>query len=121
MSTINFFHFDNVYHFKHYFENYDLFKKLQKYYVESEYRFEISEDEVKKVMRKLRDYGYKVNFVVEDEISEYTVTIDKYEKHTDLLKKSVDVTVLGDEKTLVLKDKVAKEVALDRKKESNKK
>ncbi len=40
--------------------------------------------------------------------------IDKYEKHSDLLKKSVDVIEVEDEKALVLKHKVAKEEALNR-------
>jgi len=112
---------DDAYLFKHYFEDRDLFEELQRHYDSLEYRFEVDEDEVEDVKRKLEDYGYDVNIVERDEIPDYTVVIDKYEKHSDLLKKSVDVIELGDEKALVVKDGVAREEALDRGREPDEK
>ncbi|KXB05604.1 hypothetical protein AKJ50_00530, partial [candidate division MSBL1 archaeon SCGC-AAA382A13] len=100
--------------FKHYFDDSEVFEELQEYYDELEYRFEIGENEIKNVVERLEAHGFEVNFVEREEIPEYTVVIGKYEKHADLLKKSVDVIELGDEKALMLKDKVAKEEALDR-------
>lgn len=114
MGTINLFHSAGMYYFKYYFDDRDLFEKLQEYYEELEYRFEVSEGELEDVIKKLEDYGYNVNIVEEDEIPEYVVIIDKYSKHSDLLRNAVGVIESGDEKVLVMKDQVAKEEALDR-------
>ncbi|KXA95998.1 hypothetical protein AKJ37_06335 [candidate division MSBL1 archaeon SCGC-AAA259I09] len=114
MTKINLFHIDNIYVFKHYFEESDIFEELRDYYNSFEYRFEVKEDEVEDAVEKLEKHGYNVNIVEKRDIPDYTVVIGKYEKHADLLKKSVDVIEVGDKKALVLKDKVAKEEALDR-------
>nr|AGF93406.1 hypothetical protein FLSS-25_0007 [uncultured organism] len=119
MTMINLFHIHRRYIFKHYFDESNLFKDLRDYYDRSEYRFEVEEDEVDSVIEKLEGYGYRVHIVERDEIPDYTLIIDKYDKQGDLLKNSVEVIELGDEKALVLKSKVAKEEAMDRGKEPN--
>ncbi|KXB03963.1 hypothetical protein AKJ47_01270 [candidate division MSBL1 archaeon SCGC-AAA261G05] len=91
-----------------------MFDEFRAYYDSLEYRFRVGEGELEDVIGKLRSYGFEVNLVEEDEISEYTVIIDKFKKHGDLLRNAVDVVELGDEKALVMKDKVAVEEALER-------
>lgn len=113
MKTINFFQFGNIYYFKHYFHSRELFEGLRSYYDSYEYRFKVAEEDLEEVVEKLRSYNYEVNFVDEEKVSDYAVIIDKYEKHADLLKNAVDTIEIGDEKALVMKDKVSKEEALD--------
>ncbi|KXA99563.1 hypothetical protein AKJ41_05240 [candidate division MSBL1 archaeon SCGC-AAA259O05] len=98
ISTINIFHIGDVYVFKHYFEGEDVFDEFRDYYDSFEYRFEVNDDEVEDVVEKLEDNGFDTNIVEGDEIPDYTVVINRYEKHVDLLKKSVDVVEVRDEK-----------------------
>ncbi|KXB00010.1 hypothetical protein AKJ42_01885 [candidate division MSBL1 archaeon SCGC-AAA261C02] len=114
MTTINLFHTYDAYIFKHYFDDKNLFEELRPHYDSLEYRFEVGESEVESVIEKLRAYGYEVKIVEKEEIRDFTVVINKYVKHKDLLRNAVDVIELGDEKALVMKDMVAKEEALDR-------
>ncbi|KXA99553.1 hypothetical protein AKJ40_02870 [candidate division MSBL1 archaeon SCGC-AAA259M10] len=121
MVKINLFHIDSTYIFKHYFKDRDQFEDFRDYYNSLEFRFEVDENELEDAVEKLVDQGFSVNIVEREDIPEYTVVIDKYKKHSHLLKKSVDVIEVGDEKALVLKDKVAKEEALDQGKEPDEK
>lgn len=114
MTVINLFRIGGSCYFKHYFGSRELFDEFRAYYDSLEYRFRVGEGELEDVIGKLRSYGFEVNLVEEDEISEYTVIIDKFKKHGDLLRNAVDVVELGDEKALVMKDKVAVEEALER-------
>ncbi|KXB06670.1 hypothetical protein AKJ52_01865 [candidate division MSBL1 archaeon SCGC-AAA382C18] len=102
------------YFFKYYFQNEELFEEFSEYYDRFGYRFEVGKDELEDLVEKLESHGYSVKIVEEDEISEYTVVIDKFEKHSDLLKKAVDSLEMEVEKALVMRDKVAKEEALGR-------
>ncbi|KXA91540.1 hypothetical protein AKJ57_00895 [candidate division MSBL1 archaeon SCGC-AAA259A05] len=112
MKTINFFRFGNIYYFKHYFRSREIFEELRSYYDSYEYRFKVKEEDLDYVLEKLKSYDYEINFVDEEEISDYAVIINKYEKHADLLKRAVDTIEIGDEKALVMKDKDSKEEAL---------
>lgn len=112
MTTINLFRIGSAYCFKHYFERRDLFEELRSYYDSFEYRFKVKGEDLVEVEEKLRSHGFDVNVVEEDEIPDYAVIINKYEKHGDLLKKAVDTVELGDEKALVMKDMASKEEAL---------
>lgn len=113
MPTLNLFHMGKHYYFKRYFERRELFDDLRSYYDSFEYRFEVEEDELDEVTEILNSYGYEVNVVEEEEIPDYTVVINKYEKHGDYLKNAVDVIEMEDEKALVMKDMVSKEEAMD--------
>lgn len=113
MTTINLFHLGDFYYFKHYFQRDEVFGDLRSYYDSLEYRFEVKENELEDVLDKLRSYGFDVNVVEEDEVPEYAVIINKYEKHGDHLKNSVDTVELEDEKALVMKDKISREQALE--------
>ncbi len=121
MNIINLFHIHRKYIFKHYFDESNLFRDLRDYYDRSEYRFEVDEDEVDYVVEKLEEYGYRAHIVERNEISDYTLIIGRYDKQGDLLKNSVEVIELGDEKALVMKSRVAKEEAMDRGREPNEK
>ncbi|KXA99379.1 hypothetical protein AKJ43_03780 [candidate division MSBL1 archaeon SCGC-AAA261D19] len=114
MTVINLFRVGDRYFFKHYFRDRGVFEELRPYYDSLEYRFEVWEEEMEDLVKKLRFHGFNLKIVEEDQIPDYTVIIDKYVKHKDLLRNAVDVIELGDEKALVMKDMVAKEEALDR-------
>lgn len=114
MKTINLFHFYDKYYFKHYFQEGGLFDELRSYYDSLNYRFEVGEESLEEVKDLLQSHGFGVNIVEREEVREFVVIINKYEKHADLLKKAVDTLEVGEKKALVMKDQVSKEEALNR-------
>lgn len=108
MSTINVFKLKNTYVFKQYLNDPALFKQLADYY--NNYRFEIPLADLDKVQDLLQAAGYDVNIVTD--LSDYTVTIGRFQKHKEILKNSVEVEELGDNKVFLLKDKEAVDMAL---------
>lgn len=112
MFEINLFYIRKKYYFKQYFDRREIFEDLRDYYNELEYRFEVDEEDLDEVTEILNSYGYEVNLVEEEEVPDYAVVINKYEKHGDYLKNSVETIELDDEKAMVMKNMVAKEEAL---------
>jgi len=108
MSTINVFKLKNTYVFKQYLNDPALFKQLADYY--NNYRFEIPPADLDKVQDLLQAAGYDINIVTD--LSDYTVTIGRFQKHKEILKNSVEVEELGDNKVFLLKDKEAVDMAL---------
>jgi hypothetical protein len=75
------------YIFKQYFEEQDLFEKLQDWYNSEEYRFEIPPEEFDEVAEILENYYYEPTLV--DEIDEFCVVKDQYTEHAEILRNSV--------------------------------
>lgn len=110
MANINIFKLQNNYVFKQYLNDRELFKQLGDYYNGAQYRFEIPTADLEKVQDILQAAGYDLTIV--DNPKEFVVTIGRFQKHKEILKNSVDVEEVGDDKVFLMKDKEAVEMAL---------
>jgi hypothetical protein len=110
MASINIFKLHDMCIFKQYLGDPGLFKQLGDYYNGPNYRFEIPPADLEKVQDILQAAGYDVN-VVED-LTDFRVTIGRFQKHKEILKNSVEVEEVGDDKIFLMKDKEAVEMAL---------
>ena len=88
----------------------ELFKQLGDYYNGAKYRFEISEADLEKVQDILQAAGYDITII--DNPKEFVVTIGRFQKHKEILKNSVDVEEVGDDKIFLMKDQETVEMAL---------
>src|SRR5665647_404415 len=110
MAGINIFKLKNDYVFKQYLGDPGLFKQLGDYYNGAKYRFEISEADLDKVQDILQAAGYDITII--DNPKEFGVTIGRFQKHKEILKNSVDVEDVGDDKIFLMKDQETVEMAL---------
>ncbi len=88
----------------------ELFTQLGDYYNKAKYRFEISEADLEKVQDILQAAGYDITII--DNPKEFVVTIGRFQKHKEILKNSVDVEEVGDDKIFLMKDLETVEMAL---------
>lgn len=110
---INIFRLRDKYVFKHYFKERELYTELSKHYNTGNYRFEIrKEEELDQIIILLEKHGYQIGIIQEPAQHEFTVKISRYKKHAPILKKAVDVFDEGDDRIMVLKDRVSVEEAL---------
>jgi hypothetical protein len=78
---------DDEYLFSQYFDRTDVFEDLREYYNDTEYRFEVPDAEFDAVRERLEDAHYEP--VVVTDLEPYSVVIDKYDEHAEILKRSV--------------------------------
>lgn len=111
-KKVNIFKIANLYCFKQYFDDRELFKELSEYYNESAFRFECKTvGERNKIMKLLYSKGYEP-IPVED-FKEYMVKIDRYKKYGNILKNSIEHTEMGSDRIFVMKDMLSLEQALE--------
>jgi hypothetical protein len=110
MAGINIFKLKNDYVFKQYLGDPGLFKQLGDYYNGAQYRFEIPKADLDKVQDILQAAGYDITII--DNLKEFVVTIGRFQKHKEILKNSVDVEEVGDDKIFLMKDQETVEMAL---------
>jgi len=110
MPTINIFKLKDTYIFKHYLGDPALFKQLADYYNGASYRFEIPPADLPKIEDLLQAAGYDVDVISDPK--DFTVTIGRFQKHKEILKNSVDVEEVGEEKIFLMKDHESVDKAL---------
>jgi hypothetical protein len=107
-ERIHAFPFGELYLFKHYFEEQDLFDQLKRYYNSSEYRFEVPAEDYPSVEELLREYGYGLISI--DNVQEFVVVVEKYTEHPDnVFKDSVYHEGGAGHNFFLMKDRVAVE------------
>ena len=96
--------------FRHYFQGRDVFKRMQRYYNQRKYRFEVPPDQFDAVKSFLDDYGYTL--VVVEETDTFVVVVKKYTTYPgSIFKNSVIQRSQGDYNCFLMKDKSAVEQA----------
>jgi hypothetical protein len=100
------------YLFSQYFEQTDLFEDLSEYYNDTEYRFEVPDEEFETVRERLEDAYYEP--VVVTDLDPYCVVIDKYDEHADILKQSVATWDRQGKRFFLMKDDLAVQEAVER-------
>ena len=111
-KKVNIFKIGNLYCFKQYLDDRELFEELSEYYNQQNYRFECKTvGERNKIMKLLFSKGYEP-IPVED-FKGYMVKIDRYKKYGSILKNSIEHTELGSDRIFVMKDMFAVERALE--------
>ncbi|MFB6216715.1 MAG: hypothetical protein ABEJ72_07085 [Candidatus Aenigmatarchaeota archaeon] len=100
------------YTFKTYFDEDQLFKRLEKYYNKDKYRFEIPECDLEEVRQVLDEYYYELD--AEDSVEGYCVVVDRKSKSANTLKNSVMKKHKGEYEILVMKDKLSKRQAVEK-------
>jgi hypothetical protein len=106
------FKIDDEYLFSQYFEQTDVFDDLREYYNDTEYRFEVPEDEFDTVRKRLENAYYEP--VVVTELEPYCVVIDKYDDHAEILKQSVATWERDRKRFFLMKDDLAVKEAVER-------
>ena len=100
---INIFKIGSAYYFKHFFDDPDMFRELEPYYEKSRYRFRMATaGERNKVMKLLDKKAYDPTLI--EDITPFTVEINRYQKYGELLKNSIESYPLKDKIMLVMKD-----------------
>jgi hypothetical protein len=111
-KKVNIFKIGNLYCFKQYFDDRELFKELSEYYNESAFRFEIKSAGARnKFMKLLWSRGFEP--VLVNDFREYIVKIDRYKKYGDILKKSIENTEMGSDRVFLMKDMLSVEQAIE--------
>lgn len=82
-KRVNVFPVDDQYLFKHYFDEDEIFAKLQRYYDEYEYRFEVPVDRFAHISDFLTEHGYAP--VVVEAVEPFVVVKRKYTEHPEVL------------------------------------
>jgi len=112
-KKVNIFKISNLYCFKQYLDDRELFKELSEYYNERAFRFECKTiGERNKIMKLLFSKGYEP--IPVDDLKEYLVKIDRFKKYGDILKNSIEHTELGSDRIFLMKDMFSVERALEK-------
>ncbi|MFO8078571.1 MAG: hypothetical protein R6U21_08030 [Thermoplasmatota archaeon] len=110
-KKINIFKIGELYCFKQYLDDRELFNELSDYYNPKNYRFELLSLEIRnKVMDLLCSKGFDPILV--DDFKEHLVKIDRYKKYGSLLKNSIEHTEFGNDRIFLMKDMVSVEQSL---------
>lgn len=111
-ERINVFELENFFVFKQYFELDEVFDHLREFYNGEEYRFEVSEDSLEEVRKRLADHYYELKVV--ENVEPFTVVKRRYSDHPELLfRNAVERWSQGDYHVFVLKDQLAVEQAVN--------
>jgi hypothetical protein len=111
-KKVNIFKIGNLYCFKQYLNDRELFEELSEYYNPEKYRFECkSAGERNKIIKLLLSKGYEP--IPVDDFQGYIVKIDRYEKYGDILKNSVEHTEMGGDRIFLMKDMLSVEQAIE--------
>ena len=112
-KKVNIFKISNLYCFKQYLDDRELFKELSEYYNERAFRFECKTiGERNKIMKLLYSKGYEP--IPVDDLKDYLVKIDRFKKYGDILKNSIEHTELGSDRIFLMKDMFSVERALEK-------
>lgn len=93
-ERVNAFRVDERYLFKHYFEGAAVFQRLEEYYNNQQYRFEVPAGEFAELQSFLAAHGYELAVV--DFPREFAVVVEKYTAHPEnifkasVMQRSVD-------------------------------
>lgn len=102
-EKINIFKIGGVWCFKYFFSGGEIFSKLNKYYDQSKYRFEVKNlDDLKEVMEYLEYSGFDVSRI--EDFSIYMVSISKFNKYKPILKNSIESYERGRGRIFIMKD-----------------
>lgn len=111
-KKVNIFKIGNLYCFKQYLDDRDLFDELSEYYNQQKYRFECkSAGERNKIMKLLISKGFDP--IPIDDFKEYMVKIDRYKKYGIILKNSIEYTEMGSDRIFLMKDMFYVEEAME--------
>ena len=111
-KKINIFKIGKLYCFKVYFSDREIFKELSEYYNKKKYRFEFSTaSERNKIIKYLWNAGFDTNLI--EELSEYSVKIDRFKKYAEILKNSIEQTEIGSDRIFLMKDMFSVEQAIE--------
>lgn len=111
-EQINLFVVDDLYLFKHYFEQNAVFGTLRRYYNEDAHRFEVPEDALAEVQEVPRDHFYDP--VIVEEPESFCVVHRRYTDHPDVLfKASVLQRSRDDYHIFLMKDQLSVDQAVN--------
>jgi hypothetical protein len=111
-EKINLFKIRKVWCFKHFFDDKEIFKELYEYYNQEKYRFELpTVGERNKIMKYLDRKGFELALI--EDLSNYTIKIDRFKKYAAILRNSIDYEEKGKERIFTMKDLASVEEAID--------
>lgn len=111
IKKINIFKISDLWCFKYFFGDREIFTDLTEYYLREKYRFELTNvEERNKEMKYLEEKGFEP--VLIEDTAEYTVKIDKFKKYAPILRNSIDSEVKGNDRVFVMKDLASVEEAI---------
>jgi len=111
-KKVNIFKIGNLYYFKQFLDDRELYDELSQHYNQHNYRFECKfSGERNKIMKLLISKGFDP-IPVED-FKEFMERIDRYKKYGNILKNSIEHTEIGTDRIFVLKDMLSVEQALE--------
>jgi len=112
-EKVNVFKIGDMWCFKHFFDDREIFTDLSEYYHRDKYRFALENDEERdKVMKYLEEKGFEP--VTIEDTAEYTVKIDRFKKYAPILRNSIDSEDTGKERVFIMKDLASVEEAIDK-------
>ena len=112
-EKINIFKIGDLWCFKYFFGDRELFDGLSEYYNRPKYRFELKDEgERSKVTSYLKENGFDT--VTIEDTAEYTVKIDRFKKYAPILRNSIDSSEGEKERVFIMKDLASVEEAIDR-------
>ncbi|KAF5415913.1 MAG: hypothetical protein C5S38_03450 [Candidatus Methanophagaceae archaeon] len=112
-EKINVFKIGDLWCFKYFFGDRELFDGLSEYYNRPKYRFELKDEgERSKVTSYLKENGFDT--VTIEDTAEYTVKIDRFKKYAPILRNSIDSSEGEKERVFIMKDLASVEEAVDR-------
>lgn len=80
-ERVNVFNLDNTFLFRHYFEGDGVFERLQPYYNNQEYRFEVPDTEFPGLRSFLSDHGFELAVV--DSPEKFVIAVRMYSAHPE--------------------------------------
>lgn len=110
-ERINIFKIGDLWCFKYFFGDRELFMGLADYYNRAKYRFELKNaEEIETVTKYLTEKGFET--VKIEDTSDYLVSIDRFKKYAPILRNSIDSTEKEKERTFIMKDLASVEEAI---------
>jgi hypothetical protein len=103
----------DLYIFRQYFDNDEIFDELREWYNSEQYRFEVPTDELDTVETFLDEYFYDLAQIPSDAIGPFCVVKEKYTDHADILRNSVYHTSRGNNTVFVMQDRLSAEQAVE--------
>lgn len=112
-EKINIFKIGDMWCFKYFFGDREIFDGLSNYYNRPKYRFELKdENERNKIIAYLKENGFEP--VIIADTSDYRVKIDRFKKYAPILRNSIDSTEGEKERVFIMKDLASVEEAIQR-------
>lgn len=106
------FEFAGRYVFKQYFDEDDLFQKLEKYYNKDRYRFEVPEEDLSQVRQVLDNYFYDLETI--DDFNDFCVIQERQVDSSEILRNSVATHRQGKYEIFLMKDKLSARQAVEK-------